>query len=103
MTSIPQDRIDAILARHDELQRQMSGGDLAPEKFVQLSKEYAEVGRVAEAARELARLREEFAALGDMLADPELKEMAQAEAEALRDAIPAAERDLALRLLPRDS
>ena len=103
MTTISSDRIDAILSRHEELQGQMAAGDLAPDKFVELSKEYAELEPVAESARELRRLREELAALDEMLADPEMKEMAEAEAEELKAAIPDAERALAVKLLPKDA
>jgi peptide chain release factor 1 len=103
MTTISSDKIDSILARHDDLQGQMAAGDLAPDKFVELSKEYAELEPVAETAKELRRLREELAALDEMLADPEMKEMAEIEAEELKTAIPEAERALAVKLLPRDS
>ncbi|MGP1352334.1 MAG: peptide chain release factor 1 [Parasphingopyxis sp.] len=103
MTTISPDRIDAILSRHEELQGQMAAGDLAPDKFVELSKEYSELEPVAESARELRRLREELAALDEMLADPEMKEMAELEAEELKAAIPDAERALAVKLLPKDS
>ncbi len=103
MTTISPDRIDAILSRQEELQARMATGDLPTEEFVALSKEYAEIGEIAETARELRRLREELAALGDMLADPEMREMAELEAEELKAAIPEAERALAVRLLPRDS
>ena len=103
MTTISAERIDAILSRHEELQGQMAAGDLAPDKFVELSKEYSELEPVAETARELKRLREELAALDEMLADPEMKEMAEAEAEELKAAIPEAERSLAVKLLPKDA
>jgi peptide chain release factor 1 len=103
MTTISIERIDAILSRHEDLQGQMATGDLAPDKFVELSKEYSELEPVAETARELKRLREELAALGEMLADPEMKEMAELEAEELKAQIPEAERALAVQLLPRDA
>lgn len=103
MTTISPDRIDAILARQQDLQGQMAAGDLAPDKLVELSKEYAELEPVAEAAKELRRLRTELAALDEMLADPEMREMAEAEADELKAAIPEAERALAVKLLPKDS
>ncbi|MGJ8535954.1 MAG: peptide chain release factor 1 [Parasphingopyxis sp.] len=103
MTTISTARIDAILSRHEDLQGLMAAGDLAPDKFVELSKEYSELEPVAETARELKRLREELAALDEMLADPEMKEMAELEAEELKAQIPEAERSLAVKLLPRDS
>ena len=98
-------RIAAIEARREELQAQLSAGDLATDRLIALSKEYSELEPVAAAAAELRRLRAEQAVLGEMLkdADPEIREMAEEEAQVLRDALPFAERDLALKLLPRDA
>ena len=105
MTSISAERIAAIEARRDELQNAMSSGNLAADEFVRLSKDYAEIEPVAAAAREVRRLRAELDVLRDMLADdnPEIRQMAEEEAEAIRGQLPEAERALALRLLPRDA
>src|SRR6058998_602074 len=85
----------------------MARGDLAPDEFVRLSKDYAAIEPVAEAAREVRRLRAELDVLNGMVADPsaeaELKEMAATEAEEIRHKLPQAERALAIRLLPRDA
>jgi len=105
MTSIPPERIAQIEARRDELQAAMARGDLAADQFVQLSKDYAEIEPVAAAAAEVRRLREELATLGEMADDPDpgLRDMAAEEMAALRERLPAAERSLALALLPRDA
>jgi len=105
MTTVPAERIAAIEARKEELQAAMSVRDLAPEIFVRLSKDYAEILPVAEAARELRRLRAEIEVLADMLADPspEIRQMAEDELAALQAQLPEAERVLALKLLPRDA
>ncbi|MGK6353592.1 peptide chain release factor 1 [Sphingomonas sp. DT-207] len=105
MISIPADRIAAIEARRDELQAQMATGDLAGDKFVQLSKEYAELEPVAEAAGEVRRLRQEAESLAFMTqdSDAELRTMAEEELHANRNALEVAERKLALALLPRDA
>ena len=103
MTRIPAERIAAIEARKEELQQAMSAPDLAPETFVQLSKDYAEILPVAEAAGEVRRLRGELEEIDELLADPDMREMAQEEKASLEAQLPAAERDLALKLLPRDA
>jgi peptide chain release factor 1 len=107
MTQISAERIAAIEARREELSQAMSSGDLAPDQFVKLSKEYAEVQPVAEAAREVRRLRSELEVLSGMIedrdAEPELKTMAAEEAEEIRRMLPEAERALAVKLLPRDA
>src|SRR4051794_15353703 len=85
----------------------MSAPNLSPDEFVRLSKDYAAIEPVAAAAREVRRLRAELEVLTGMLhdssAEPELKEMAAAEAEDIRHKLPEAERALAIRLLPRDA
>jgi peptide chain release factor 1 len=103
VTGISDERIAQIEARRDELQNAMSSADVAPEAFVRLSKDYAEVEPVAAAAREVRRLRAELSALKEMTSDPEMREMAEEEIEALERALPEAERALALKLLPRDA
>ncbi|MET0308305.1 MAG: peptide chain release factor 1 [Sphingomonas sp.] len=105
MTSIPADRIAAIEARRDELQALMATGDLSGDRFVQVSKEYAEVEPVAVAAGEVRRLRAEVETLSAMETDgdPDLREMAREELAAIRERLPQAERGLALALLPRDA
>ena len=106
MSSISLDRIAQIEARRDELAALMATGELAGERFVQLSKEYAEIEPVARAAVEVRRLRAELDVLAELVdaeRDGELKAMARDEIEAIRAALPGAERALALALLPRDA
>ena len=50
MTTIPLDRIRQIEARRDELSAAMTRGDIPAEQFVRLSKDYAEIEPVAQAA-----------------------------------------------------
>ena len=85
MTQISSERIASIEAKKQELADAMAAGDLSPDDFVRLSKEYAQIEPVAAAAREVRRLRAELEVLNGMVADPaaeaELKEMAAAEAD----------------------
>ena len=103
MTTISPERIAAILRRQEEVQAQMARPDLDPVEFVRLSKDYAELEPVTRAAGEVEALREEQASLEAMLADPEMKAMAQEELEALRARLPDAEHALAIALLPKDA
>ena len=100
-------RIAQIEARRDELQAAMARPDLAADHFVQLSKDYAEIEPVARAAGEVRRLRHEIRNIEFMLSDEasegELRAMAEEELAGLKARLPAAERELALKLLPRDA
>ncbi|WP_010161686.1 peptide chain release factor 1 [Sphingomonas sp. PAMC 26617] len=105
MSSISPERIAQIEARRDELSALMATGDLPSDRFVAVSKEYAELEPVARAAGEVRRLRAELGVLAGMEADddPEIKTMAREEIEAIRGTLPDAERALSLALLPRDA
>ena len=107
MTTITPQRILQIEARRDEIQALMSRADIPADQFVQLSKDYAEIEPVAQAAGEVRRIRHEIRALEHMLADEgsdaDIRAMADEELVALRAQLPEAERALALKLLPRDA
>ncbi|MEH3045728.1 peptide chain release factor 1 [Sphingomonas adhaesiva] len=105
MTTISLDRIRQIEARRDELAAMMATGDLDGDRFVQVSKEYAELEPVAQAAGEVRRLRQEADSLAHMTgdADAELRAMAEEELRENRSALEGADRRLALALLPRDA
>jgi peptide chain release factor 1 len=105
MTSISAERIAQIEGRRDELQASMARADLPPEQFVQLSKDYAEIEPVAQAAAEVRRLRAELGVLAGMESDPDpdIRAMAAEEAESIKARLPQAERHLAVALLPRDA
>jgi len=106
MTPISPDRIAQIEARRDELAAQMATGDLPGDRFVQVSKEYAELEPVAQAAGKVRRLRAEAQSLTYMADDTTDDELRQMAAEELRDnkaSLELADRRLALALLPRDA
>ena len=105
MTTISAARITQIEARRDELSALMSSGTLDGDRFVQVSKEYAELEPVAAAAAEVRRLRQEAESLRHMTqeSDPELRAMAEEELRENRAALAEADHRLALALLPRDA
>ena len=101
---LPVERLDAIIARAEALQEEMNA-ELPPERFVELSKEYAEidplVGAIKTYRAALAE-REELAGLvaGD---DAEMAELAGTELAALEARLPEMEHALEILLLPRDA
>ena len=105
MTKISLDRIVSIEAKRHELAEAMNVADLAPDEFVRLSKEYAQVEPVANAAREVRRLRAELESLNAMTrdADADMRAMAEEELAEIQRQLPEAERALAVKLLPRDA
>ena len=105
MSRISSERIASIEARKHELAQEMARGDLSPEEFVRLSKDYAAIEPVAAAAREVRRLRAELDSLNAMTrdADAEMRAMAEEELHEIERKLPDAERALAVKLLPRDA
>jgi peptide chain release factor 1 len=103
--TISDERIAAIEARRDEVQSALSAGDVPREQFVALSKEYSDLEPVAKSAAELRRLRAELIAIEALLgdSDADVRAMAEEEAQSLKAQLPEAERDLALKLLPKDA
>ncbi|MGK2287019.1 peptide chain release factor 1 [Pedomonas sp. V897] len=106
MPSIPQAKIERIRLRHAELSRDMADPNASADRFVKLSKEYAELNPVVEAANELARLGRELEEAESLLTDPsadaEMKALARDEIESIKARLPEAERKLQIMLLPKD-
>ena len=102
---IKDSQIEQILARHAAMAEELSG-TLPRERFVQLSKEYAELAPVAEAASALRKARKESADLeemiGDKSADKDMRALAEAEIAGVREKLPQLEHDLQIMLLPKD-
>ena len=101
---LPVERLDAILARAEALQEEMNG-ELPPERFVALSKEYAELDPIAAAVRAYRAALTEVEDL-KMLSDgddAEMAEMATMELEDLAAKLPEMESALEILLLPKDS
>ncbi|RKF21594.1 peptide chain release factor 1 [Altericroceibacterium spongiae] len=102
--SIPADRLEQIAHRFAELEARLASGTLEGEAFVAASRDYAELEPVAKIAADVRAMRSELAdleALDD--SDPEMKALAAEETARLKEALPEAERRLALAMLPRDA
>jgi peptide chain release factor 1 len=100
---LPQARLDQVLDRFREIEARMGAATDGAE-IVRLSKEHAELKPVAEAVQTLERARAEQPELEEMAAsgDAEMAELAHGELEALKERLPALERDVALLLAPKD-
>ncbi len=99
------EKLDKVLARHDELAQLMteSAGDSG--EFARLSKEYSDLTPIVEKIRELKEAHAEKSDLEELVAsedDAEMKLLAQGELLALNGRQPQLEREMQLMLLPRD-
>ena len=99
-----QDKLLWIEGRYDEITQLMTQPDVAADadRLRKLMQEHAQLEPVLTAYREWQALLARDREADEMLADPEMAEMAQEEKAELREAIPAAQRALQLLLLPQD-
>ncbi|MBL7233584.1 peptide chain release factor 1 [Komagataeibacter oboediens] len=95
------DRLDRIVARCEELQALLAEG-MSGADFSQASREYAELEPIVARVSALRTAEQAEHDATQMLADPELKELAEAELETLRRQIPELRHDIRLAMLPRD-
>ena len=100
---LPEDRLDAILARAEILQEKMNG-ELPPQEFVSLSKEYARIEPVVAAITRYQKLIAEIDDLKSIIGggDEEMKELAEAELTELEEKLPDVQKELEIMLLPKD-
>jgi peptide chain release factor 1 len=99
------EKLDKVLARHDELAQLMTESAADASAFARLSKEYSDLSPIVEKIRELKEARAEMADLNELVAsedDAEMKALAQDELLALNGRLPQLEREMQLMLLPRD-
>ncbi|WP_334127939.1 peptide chain release factor 1 [Sneathiella sp.] len=105
---LPEDKLKLILARSEELEAAMSGemGEVAPEDFVRMSREYSEIKPLVEAIGKFHAARKELAELNEMLTSPdtdaEMREMAELEIDELEARLPELEHSIRIQLLPKD-
>jgi peptide chain release factor 1 len=106
LASLPEHRLDALLSRHEMVERELLT-NLAPEDFVKLSREFAELGPVIAAIKAYRAIVAEIADLDAMMADSsvdaEMRTMAAAEKPALQERREELEREIRLALLPKDA
>ncbi|KAB0265216.1 peptide chain release factor 1 [Microvirga brassicacearum] len=101
----PQERLHAILARHDIVMATLNAGP-DPETFVALSRELAELDGVVAAIRAYHAMEDNLRGLQALLVDPgtdpEMRSLVEDELPEAREAVANAAQDLRVMLLPRD-
>jgi peptide chain release factor 1 len=97
---LPEERLSQIVRRFQFLEAKMS--DATPEELPALGREYADLRPVVAEIEGWRRLRDEIAQAEAMLADPEMRALAEDELPRLKERLPAVEQALRVALLPRD-
>jgi peptide chain release factor 1 len=103
---LPEAKLNTVLARHAAIEAELSQS-LAPETYVKLSREFAELSPVAERVKAYRGVAAELADLDTMIADtatePEMRAIATAEIPVLEAKRLALEQEIRTALLPKDA
>jgi peptide chain release factor 1 len=95
------EKFDRIVARAEELRSDLSSG-LNGEAFSRASKELSELEPIVGRIEELRDAEQQVAEAEQLLADPEMRDLAEQELYTLRDRLPALAREIQIALLPKD-
>ncbi len=98
------EKLDQLTRRLEEVDALLSSEEAAKDmdQFRKLSKERAELEPVVSLYGAFRQAEADLAAAQEMLADPDMKELAEEEVEAAKAHLPELELDLQKLLLPRD-
>jgi peptide chain release factor 1 len=97
-------RLDELEQRLAELERLLMDPALPGQRdrFRQVTREHADVAEMVGLVQKLRRAEQERADLAELLADPDMREMALVDKERLDVEIPTLEQQLKLMMLPKD-
>jgi peptide chain release factor 1 len=103
---LPDQKLNALLTRHAALEAQLSG-QISPETYVKLSREFAEIDPVVASVKAYRAVASELhdldAMIEDVATDAEMRAMAEAERPALTERQELLEKQLRVALLPKDA
>src|SRR6185369_2253786 len=103
---LPEAKLDILLAHHASLEAELLG-QLNSEKYVQITRELAELNPLIDAVKDYRAARAEISGaeqlLADSATDPEMRGMAEAELETLQARVAELEQKIRVALLPKDA
>ena len=103
---LPEAKLDILLAHHASLEAELLG-QVNSEKYVQITRELAELNPLIDAVKTYRAARAEIsdteALLADSATDAEMRSMAEAELETLQARVGELEQKIRVALLPKDA
>jgi peptide chain release factor 1 len=106
MSSLPEAKLDVLLAHHASLEAE-SLGQLSSERYVQVTRELAEITPLIEAVKTYRSAVKELADTEALIADPaidaEMRSMAETERDELNPKIEELVQKIRVALLPKDA
>ena len=106
MITLPQQKMDALLARHSLVESELASG-LSTEAYVKLSREFSELSPVVELIKAYRNAEKEIADLAalvdDSATDADMRKLADAERHALQERKEKLAQQIRVALLPKDA
>lgn len=99
------DKLENLVARLDELDRILASGESTRDMdlYRKLSREHAELGPVVALYQTWRQTESDLQSALEMMSDPEMKDLAEAEVKSAKDRLPEIETELQKLLLPKDA
>ncbi|PRP94582.1 peptide chain release factor 1 [Enhygromyxa salina] len=97
-------KIESIAERHEELSEMICDPGVMADKrrFLELSREHVDLSAVAFAFARLLELEQQLEEARELLDDPDMRELAQADVRELEQSVAETTSELMLRLTPKD-
>jgi peptide chain release factor 1 len=106
MTSLPEARLDGLVARHEVVEGELAGGP-DRDSYVKLSRELSELGPLVEAIKAYRATAAELSDLDALIDDPQtdadMRALATTERTAVEEKRAALEQDIRHALIPKDA
>jgi len=103
---IPKEKIEAIVSKHDSIEKELSSENIDAKKYAEKSKEYSDLGNIIETARKYLNFTKEKKELeliiSDKSSDKDMLELAEKELSIINSKEVEFENELKLFLLPKD-
>ncbi len=99
------DKLEGLVGRLEELDRILSSAEATRDmdQYRKMTREHAELGPVVALYKQWQLTEADLASAQEMMADPEMKDLAEEEMQAARERLPEIEIELQKLLLPRDA
>ena len=99
------DKLENLVARLDELDRILASGEATRDmdQYRKLSREHAELGPVVALYQSWRQTESDLQSALEMMSDPEMKDLAEAEVKSAKERLPEIETELQKLLLPKDA
>ena len=103
---LPREKVQNLIDRHLELEKELSSGRVEKKKFAEISKEYSDLNDIINQAKEYLTYRKDLEELNNIIndktSDNEMKDFAISELETLKSNYVINEKKIKLFLLPKD-